>query len=132
MTFATGFESFAFQTVGSNDNKPSGFGYKSPYAEYKEYEYQREKIRKHKSELEKLEAVLKETERKKALAEQSRLIAEQSKKKAAIIRLLKLEQEFLNEITRLLAVRAMLMQRMLEDEAILIILMMKRRRLRVA
>lgn len=124
------FQRIAFQTNGNiaNDNLLGG----KDYSYFTPYQKQREKIRKERTELQKLDSVLKETERKKQLAALSLQTAKEQKKKQAAIRLLKLENDLLEEINRLLAVRAELMRRIREDEAILVIMMMKRRRLRVA
>jgi hypothetical protein len=127
--FTAGFQSFAFQTVG-NGGVPtpqvSGLGYdgRLPYQRHREEEYQREKIRRQKSELERLDSVLKETKRKAALAEESRLLADKKNAK----RLAQLEQEFLNEITRLLAVRVEIMARIKRNEQMLILMMAVRRK----
>ena len=127
------FQSYAFQINGKAANDNDGllggkdYSYQTPYK--KELEA---KIRKEKTELQKVDSVLAETERKKQLAALALLAAQEQKKKQAALRLLKLEQEYLEEISRLLAVRAELIQRIREDEALLVIMMMKRRRLRVA
>lgn len=128
--FATGFQSFAFQTVGAANDNLGGGG--NVYHHHHPYEELKEKVRKERSALQKLESVLKETERKKELAAKNKIIAKQNKSKQATIRLAALENEYLQEIIRLLAVRAELIQRIKEDEAILVIMMMKRRRLRAA
>lgn len=130
------FMNFSFQTVGvgSNDNNNGllggimtpPYGYRSPHKQL------REKIRQEKSELQKVESVLKETTRKHQITAKNKLVAEQLEKKKRALKLATLENEYLQEIKRLLAVRAELMRRVREDEAILIILMMKRRRLRAA
>lgn len=132
--FATGFMNYAFQTVGtgSNDNGLLGgimtvpYGYQTPHKKLEE------SIRQQKTQLQKVDSVLAETERKKQLAAISLASAKEQKKKQAAIRLLALENQLLEEINRLLAVRVGIIQRIKEDEAILVILMMKRRRLRVA
>lgn len=128
--FATGFQSVAFQTAVNDNEAIGGDGklYVTPYQQHRE-EHQREKIRKDKSELQKLESVLRETERKKELAEKARLKAATERR---MLVLAQAEAELLEEINRLLMVRAELIRRIKEDEAILIILIMKRRRLRVA
>jgi len=130
--FSSGFQSFAFQTAG-NDNTPTGSGgkeiYVTPYQKYQEEEYRRDKIRKEKTELEKLESVLREAERKKELAARNKLLATERR----AIALARAEAEYLAEINRLLMVRADLIRRIKEDEAALIILIvMRRRKLRVA
>ena len=131
------YQAYAYQTLTGNraaDNNllggkdyPSRFSYVTPYSKYREAQYQ-EKIKRQKTELQKLDSVLEETQRKKELVAKNRA---EAKKKAAI-RLLELENQYLEEINRLLMVRAELIRRIREDEAILIIMMMKRRRLRVA
>lgn len=125
------YQAFAYQTLSgdpANDNDWLGGGgsysYNTPYKKYAAEEVQREKIAQEKSELEKLESVLKEAERKKELAAQNRLIA--SERRA--IELAALELEYLNEINRLLGVRIELVRRIKESEAILIILMVRRKR----
>lgn len=136
------FQAYAYQTISgipSNDNgwlgggdpKKDSYSYHSPNSLYEQE--QREKIRKRKSELQKLESVLEENQRKKALAERSRIEAQALKRKQAEERLIRFELELQKEINRLLAVRAELIRRVQEEEALLlIILMMRRRRLRAA
>lgn len=133
--FTTGFMNYSFQTVGtgaSNDNGLLGGIMTPPYGYHSPHKKLQEAIRKQKTELQKVNSVIKETERKKALAALSLQAAKDQKKKQAAMRLLQLEQDLFEEINRLLAVRVGIIQRIKEDEAILIILMMKRRRLRVA
>ena len=103
------------------------------YQRYVNEESQREKIKKEKTDLERLESVLREAERKKDLAAESKKLAEQTNKIKRSIELENLEREYLEEINRLLMVRAELIRRIKEEEVLLIILIaMKRRRLRVA
>lgn len=124
------YQAFAYQTITGNPANDNGwlggkaYGYVTPYKKYAAEESQREKIAQEKSELDKLESVLKEAERKKQLAAQNRLIANERR----ALELAALELEYLNEINRLLMVRGELIRRIKEDEAILIILMVKRRR----
>lgn len=131
--FSSGFQSFAFQTAG-NDNRPTGNGgkqesYVTPYQLLQQQEYREKLIRREKTELEKLESVLAENRRKAELAAKNKLLATERR----AIALAKAEAEYLAEINRLLMVRAELMQRIKENESILVILMiMRRRRLRVA
>lgn len=131
--FTTGFMNYAFQTVGtgSNDNGLLGGIMTGPYQYHSPYKKLEEKIRKEKTELAKVQSVIDEYTRKKELAAKNRVIAIELNKKKAGLRLANLENEFLNEINRLLAVRAELMRRVRESEATLFILM-KRRRLRIA
>ena len=130
------FQSYAFQ-VGAfqtpiNDNNPSGNGgyfYQTPYQKHREEIELQEKVKREKTELEKLESVIAENKRKAELAAQNRLKA-QARQAANLARL---EAEFLAEINRLSMVRAALIKSIKENEAILILLIvMKRRRLRVA
>lgn len=125
--FVAGFQYVAFQTPANNNGWLGGGGYVHPYIKYADEEAQREKVRKEKSELERLESVLRETERKKELAEKARLKALSEKRAKALARA---EAEFIQEINRLLMVRAELIRRIKEDEAILIIMIMSRKRLR--
>lgn len=128
------FQSFAFQTAG-NDNQPAGGGhhgdyyFQTPYQKHKEEIELQERIKREKTELEKLESVLRETERKKQLAAKNKLIA-QAKRAEALARM---EAAYQEEINRLREIKAQLMRRIKEDESILIMFMvMRRRRLRVA
>lgn len=131
---SSGFQLNAFQIITTSTQPepervvPGGTVYHAPYHKYREEERKREQIRKDKSELERLESVMAENERRKALAAQSLLDAKAKKDKE---RLARLEQEYIDEINRLLAVRAMLLQRMKRNQGALIVIMaMKRRRLR--
>ena len=133
--FATGFQSIAFQTPANDNPIGNGGGGKqevwvTPYQLLQQQEYREKLIRKEKTELEKLESVLAENRRKAELAAKNKEIAAS---KQRVIALARAEAEYLAEINRLLMVRAELMQRIKENESILIILMvMRRRRLRVA
>ena len=134
----TAFQSYAFQVTGTSTpsillggkdypNKKQ-FSYHTPYATEREKKYN-EKIRKDKTELQKLDSAVKEFERQKALATKNKVLA--NKKLAA--ENLRLEIELANEINRLEQVRVLLMQRIRQNEdALIVLLMMKRRRLRVA
>jgi len=126
---ATAFQTNAFQiSRPANDNPSNAGDYVTPYDRYKEEEYQK-RINREKSEVQKIDSVIDENKRKAELAAKNRLLA--AERRAAQLAIL--EQEYLNEINRLLVVRAELMRRIKEDEAILIILMvMKKRRLRAA
>ena len=103
------------------------YTYAPTYQKYQVEERQREKIRKEKSDLDKLQSVLAENERKRLLAAESKLLADAEN----AMRLAALEQEYLQEIDRLLVVRADLMRRVRQSEETLIMMMaMKRKRLR--
>ena len=127
------FQLTAFQTGPISNEAPSYVGdgrytYVNPYQKYRSEEHQREKVRKEKSDLERLNSVLEENRRKAALAAESKKIALDKKNKA---RLKKLEQEYQDEIARLLMVRAELIRRVRQSEELLICMMaMKRKRLR--
>lgn len=112
------FQSNAFQNnayqisqTAQVSGQVSGFGWKDPYREYKEKEYQREKIAKQTAELTRVEKKITEEEIKLPLVE-------------ADLRPLLLE-----EISWLRIERARLIQLIDEEEAILVLLM-RRRRLR--
>lgn len=129
------FQPYAFQTVVGGSQVISGGGrikegytYVHPIVEYRQREYER-KIKQEKSDLEKLESVLAENKRKAELAAQNKLIAS----KKAALRLAKLEAEYLEEINRLMQVRAVLMLSIRRnEEALFMLMMMARRRLRMA
>ena len=128
------FQSIAFQTVTAvNDNEPKGGNdhhhYQTPYQKHRQEIELEEKVNREKTELERLENVLREVERKKELAAKNKLIA-QAKRAEALARM---EAAYQEEINRLRAIKADLMRRIKEDESILIIFMvMRKRRLRVA
>jgi hypothetical protein len=118
----TAFQSYAFQVAGAaaNDNS-AGWSYTHPHVERDNL---REKIRREKSELEKLDSVIAENNRKAELAARNKLEA----KRAQALRLAQLENEYLSEINRLMQVRALLLQRIKQDEEALFLMMMLRRR----
>lgn len=121
-----------YQTIRSNvanaTQEVSGFGYKfpNPYREHKDAEYRREKARKQQAELKRVDDELAEAEREK----QKLATLKKAKKKAAEERaalLLSLEQE----ISRLRTERIWLMRRIEEEEALLVLSVASRRRLRL-
>lgn len=117
------FQRNAFQiSAAANDNNSGGYTYVKPYDEYLQ---RQEKLRKEKTELQKVESVIAENKRLAELAAKNKL--EASKKAAE--RLARLEAEYLGEINRLTQVRVMLMQRIKQnEEAMIMLLAMKRRR----
>jgi len=117
------FVNYAFQTaVIANDNS-AGWSYAHPHVEYQN---RQEKLKKQKTELQKLDSVLAENQRKAAILEKSKADAKEA---AVIARLAKLELEYLNEINRLMQVRAVLLQQIKRnEEAMILLLMLKRRR----
>ena len=117
----------------SPEPEPSGGGgytYITPYQRLQSEEYQREKIKKAKTDLDRLENVLRETERQKALAAESANLARQKQALNRALQLEAKEREYLDEINRLLMVRGELMRRIRSDEEFLVIIIMARKRLR--
>jgi len=124
------FQTFSFQNAfqyngAANDNsggKKESYTYQKPYDEYLQ---RQAKLQKQKSELEKVESVIAENRRRADLAAKNKLEAS----KQAALRLAKLEAEYLAEISRLLQVRALLVQQIKRnEEALILLLMVKRRR----
>lgn len=107
-----------------------GYTYITPYQHLKLEDEKREKIKKAKTDIDRLESVLKETERQKALAAESAKAARAKKALKRAIELEAAETEYLNEINRLLMVRAELVRRIRSDEEFLVIMIMSRKRLR--
>lgn len=139
MTFYSAYQWNAYQwnayQIARAAPSPSGFGedkrfaYLTPQQRLRIEEEKRAKLKRDKTDLERLDSVLRENYRKKALAGQNKLIA----KAERAIELAALEQEYLLEINRLLAVRAELMRQMKRTEAIIMVLViMRKRRLRFA
>jgi len=89
---------------------------------------QQEKIKRKKNDLDRLESVLAETERKKALATESKKLANETNKLKRALELESLEREYLNEINRLFMVRADLIRRIRSDEELLVIMILARKR----
>lgn len=107
----SGFQRNAYQIITTPVAQVSGFGWKDPYREYKEKEYQREKIAKRKAELTHVEVKIAEEEVKLPHVE------------------VDLRPLLLEEISRLRIERDWLIRRIDEEETILV-LMMRRKRLR--
>jgi hypothetical protein len=97
-----------------------GYVYQPNYRE----EQQKKQIKKTKSEIEKLDSVLSEYQRRQLLAEESLSIAQEKER----LRLLKAQNELIEEINRLLMVKAELMARKKREEQALVILMIASRR----
>lgn len=129
--FATGFQSFAFQTVGGGVATPTGHGgyvHVTPYQRYKQNEHERT-LEEQRLELQRVDDELADAEQKRLLASEQKLLA--SKRQSAT--LAKLEQQYLQEISQLLMVRADLVRRVRQSEELLILMIaMNRRRFRVA
>jgi hypothetical protein len=126
------FQSYSFQTaVIANDNTaPAHKEYNAIRTPNRaeEIEKYQAKIRKEKTELQKLDSVVAEFERKKSILKRSKTEAKESE---VLSRLAKLELQYIQEINRLMQVRAMLLLRIKQDEEALIVLLMQaRRRLR--
>ncbi|CAB5212665.1 hypothetical protein UFOVP191_7 [uncultured Caudovirales phage] len=124
------FQPTAFQFAGAYSADPSGNGgyaYVTPYQKYRAEEYEREKIKKDKTELEKLESVLLYNQRQAELAAESKKLADLINQ----TRLAKLENDYLTEVARLLAVKAELIRRIRQSEqSIIFMAALKRKRLR--
>lgn len=129
------FQSNAFQIKRSRQNveQPTGrpgeaYTYVAPYQIYKSEEFQREKIEKAKNDLYRIDKVIEENKRKNVLIADSRRIAEERKSTQRIAELTALQNEYLNEIGRLLMVRDGLLLRIRREEDFLVILIMARKR----
>jgi len=123
--YQTGFQSSAGAV---NDNIGGGYTYQHENLRREEERYQK-KLARQKTELEKVDSVLAEYEKQKAIAARNKVLA--NKKLAA--ENLRRELEYAQEISRLTQVRAMLLQQIKQnEEALILILMFARRRLRVA
>jgi len=97
------------------------------FSYFPEYHAKQVEVKKAKTELQKVDSVLLEYERRRALAEESLRLAEESETQ----RLLKLQNELITEITRLLMVKADLMVRVRRgEEQLILMIAMRRRRLR--
>ena len=97
-----------------------GYVYQPNYRD----EQQKKQIKKTKSEIEKLDSVLSEYQRRQLLAEESLSIAQEKER----LRLLKAQNELIEEINRLLMVKADLVARKKREEQALVILMIASRR----
>lgn len=134
------FQAGAFQIPGFQisqvnvTGKPqAAYTYVHPFQLHRIEEEKRAKLRKEKSDLDKLESVVAENRRRAELIEQSRLLAIRNRSKARAIELAQMEQDYLLEITRLLMVKAELMRRIQQTEQVIIaVVVMKKRRLRIA
>jgi hypothetical protein len=112
-------------TVEDIGGIPSSYSYFPQY--HKQEEKQKSEIRKSKTDLQKIDSVLVEYERRKALADESLLLAEESENQ----RLLTLQNQLIAEISRLLMVKAELMARVRRgEEQLILMIAMRRKRLR--
>lgn len=134
----SGFQISGYQT-GRNGAAPNpdngwmggpkdGYHYHSPHQKAKEEEYQRRKLEALLADKRRLDNEIAEAEAKR-LAELAKLRAKKlaAKKKAALEAI---QLALLEEINLLRTQRAALIQRINEEESILVILLMARRRLR--
>lgn len=133
-----GFWNRSFQIARNQEQITTGGGkeerqaYVTPYQKLQLDEEQREKVRKAKTDLDRLESVLRETDRQKRLAAESAKIARERNALKRAIELEAAENEYLNEINRLLMVRAELVARVRHEEGLLVIMIMAmKRRLRI-
>ncbi len=115
------FQSNAYQMQSAANDNSAGWTYTHPHVERDNL---REKIRREKTELQKIDSVIAENQRKADIAAKSKLEAKQ----AQALRLAKAENEYLEEINRLMQVRAWLLQRIKRNEEALILLLMTKRR----
>ncbi len=125
--FTAGFQLVAFQTVVGKGEPQAAGG--TPYIYNPSYQQavQEQKVKREKSELQKLESVLSEYQRREALALESLMLAEESERS----RLLEIQNNLLSEINRLLMVKAEMMARVKRSEEMLILMIaMRRKRLR--
>lgn len=126
--FTSGFQSFAFQTVGSGNTGLLGGGpgeeehyhYHPSYARLRE-EAQQKKIAEHRAELQRVENAIAEAE--KAKQEQLAAAKEKRKAKNAAKKLAALEASLQEEINRLRIERVWLMRLIDDEEAILVLLL---------
>lgn len=124
--FATGFQSNAFQTSGVFGLATGGNGTYSYHPEYQRA-LQKQNIRRDKTELQKVVSVISEYQRKEAIVAESTKLASQKER----ARLLKLQNELITEINRLLMVKAEMMARIKRQEEHLILMVaLKRKRFR--
>ncbi len=121
--FTAGFQFVAFQTVWGGSSAPSTGG-GLPYIYNPNFQAKKQEIKKNKTELQKVQSVISEYERRRALAEESLRIADESEHQ----RLLSIQNELIEEINRLLIVKAEMMARLKRSEEQLILMMAMRRK----
>lgn len=125
--FSAGFQLVAFQTaIGQGvatitGGLPKAFSYFPAWQQN-----QQAQIKKQKTEIQKLDSVINEYERRRALAEESLRLAAESEHQ----RLMAAQNELLTEINRLLMVKAEMMARVRKQEEFLLLAIIARKRLR--
>lgn len=137
MAFYSAFQTNAFQwnayqiarSVSASGGLPKeAYSYIYPFQVEKVEKQKRDLVKKQKTELQKLDSVLAETNRLMGLAAESKALAKEKR----ALELAAKEQEYLQEINRLLMVRDELMRRIKKNEQLIIaMVLMKKRRLRV-
>jgi len=118
---AIGYNFAAFYNGGGAQETQETGGH--PYS----YQPQYAQIKKQKTELQKVDSVLAEFERKQTVAAQSLALTVNVNRQA---QLLAIQNDLINEINRLLVVKAEMMARVRRDEEMLILMAFSRRRLR--
>lgn len=117
-------------TGTTDETTGKGGGWQTPLQRDRIESQKRAQVKKAKSEIEKLDSVLRENERRAAVAAQNKVIATSTER---AIELAALERQYLEEINRLLMVRVELVRRIREAEQVIIaIVVMRKRRLRLA
>lgn len=137
MTFCSAFQWNSYQNNAYQIARAAPASGGSPSGTYSQfYPFQLEKVEKEKkaalkrqkSDLDRIDSVLAENRRLMAMAAENKLLA----KEVRALELAAKEQEYLEEINRLLMVRAGLVLKMRRNEQFIIaIVLMKKRRLRV-
>lgn len=119
--------------AAGSGGRDHSYTYVAPYQLRRQEDKSREILKKHKTDLDRVNSVIAENERKKNLATESKLQAEQRKKVTRAIELAELESEYLNEIARLIIVRDGIVRRIKKEEELLTIMIVaKKHRLRSA
>jgi hypothetical protein len=137
LAFYSAFQTNAFQwnayQIARNGQTTGGsprgeYTYLYPFQIEKIEKAKRENLKKQKTDLDRLDSVLAETERLKNIAAESKLLAKEKRARELAAK----EQEYLQEINRLLMVRDELVRRIKKNEQLIIaMVLMKKRRLRV-
>lgn len=123
------FQANAFQYGNPTVVTTPDSGGLSTYSYHPEYQQavQQQKIKREKTELQKLESVLSEYQRRESLAAESLRIAEESERN----RLIEIQNNLISEINRLLMVKAEMMARVKRsEEELLLMVALRRKRLR--
>lgn len=130
-----GFHSYSqrpYSTIKtSSPAKYPGLGGSDKYTYVPAYQKQEEKVKRARTDLDRINNVIKETERKKALAERSRKIAAENRAIKRALELEEKERELIQELSRLLTIRLELIHKLRAEEELLILMIVaKKRRLK--